>query len=90
VGPALGLLSGIFIFGPLIVWLIGGFNPMGYFGVPPWHPAVRDARDEARRKRVRYREDNRKERDGLRAMARRDRERRREMLMDGWRRKYER
>jgi hypothetical protein len=33
---ALGLLIGAFIVAPLLIWLIGGFNPIGYLGVPPW------------------------------------------------------
>lgn len=33
---AFGLLIGAFVVAPLVIWLIGGFNPIGHLGVPPW------------------------------------------------------
>jgi hypothetical protein len=31
----IGLLIGLLI-SPLVAWLLGAFNPIGYLGVPPW------------------------------------------------------
>lgn len=32
----IGLLIGLFVIGPPVIWLVGGFNPIGFLGVPPW------------------------------------------------------
>ena len=44
----IGLLVGFFAVGPLIIWLLGGFNPIGYLGYRPWDPQVKAARERAR------------------------------------------
>lgn len=44
-----GLLIGLFGLGPLVAWLLGMFNPIGYLGYPPWDPRVKAAREQARR-----------------------------------------
>lgn len=31
-----GLLAGFCVIGPLLAWLTGMFNPIGFLGVPPW------------------------------------------------------
>ena len=45
-----GLLAGIFGLGPLVAWLIGLFNPIGYLGYLPWDPRVKAARAEQDRR----------------------------------------
>lgn len=32
----IGLLVGFCVIGPVLAWVTGMFNPMGYLGVPPW------------------------------------------------------
>lgn len=32
----IGLLVGVAVIGPLVAWLTGLFNPIGFMGVPPW------------------------------------------------------
>jgi hypothetical protein len=34
---ALGLLIGFVVIGPVVCWLLGVFNPIGYMGVFPWN-----------------------------------------------------
>ena len=45
-----GLLIGFFGVGPVICWLLGMFNPVGYMGHLPWNPEVKAARMEERRR----------------------------------------
>ena len=45
-----GLLLGLLGLGPLVAWLLGLFNPIGYMGHLPWSPEVKAARMEERRR----------------------------------------
>jgi hypothetical protein len=48
----IAFIFGLFVLGPLACWVAGMFNPIGYFGEFPWHPAVRAARSQERRNRL--------------------------------------
>jgi hypothetical protein len=48
---AAALLTGFCIFGPLLGWLAGLGNPIGFLGVPPWR-VPESARAAARQNRV--------------------------------------
>lgn len=46
----LGLLIGFLVIGPVLGWLAGLFNPIGFMGVPPWRvPASARAADRENR-----------------------------------------
>ena len=46
-----GLLVGFVVIGPVVCWLVGMFNPIGYMLRPPWAPDVREARERERAQR---------------------------------------